>query len=359
MIVRYQWCVRVAAVLSLSAPWHSGAQVSAAPACDALARRAERLECRFQATSDEGLATARALAQPPFSDGLSPSQRRALSAAEDRLVRERGRIRGADLEGLARGKRVRCAPRECDFEVFPNECRVGDGDGICEDGEDCLEAVGDGVGDDVQPCFPTKGAGREVCAEICSDAAAALDDRNFDDGAVEELESAYDDLLRGAREVNETLPAAAAAFRAGPIAGAATADPCARAMAMKRYSYAVYHSARMSATSVRAAADVAERFCDGAIAGASKSALCVVAETLAGVPAMWWTFVDLSESALDAMALDATLECASKVREKASDVAARIDAAVRRAQGVEETEAYILRLVETAQGRRPDFPVED
>lgn len=339
-----------AALAASSAPQ---AQVAASP-CDGLQEKGARLECKFDAFADEGLTLARKLREPPFSDRLSPAQLRGLRSAEDRLERDKARVKGRDLALQARVKKVRCAPRECDPEVFPGLCAPVDGDGICEAGEDCLEVVGDGVGDEQQPCDPVAGKGREVCAQSCGDAALALDDANVDADGVAELESTYDDLTRSARELNESLPAAAAAVAIGAagVAGAA----CSLETTETRAEYGVSLAASMSRVGVRAATDLAERFCDQAGAGFTAGAVCVGAETLSLAAATWAELIDLSDMALDALTLDATLACATKALGTAGAVTEKLEAVRKRLDAVEETEARIRELIQTPLGQRPIFP---
>lgn len=359
MSPRRAWPVLV--VLAASSPSIARAQVQSPPACDDLQARGERLKCKFDRFADEGLVTIRSLQEPPFSDRLSAAQLRGLRTTEERLVRERGRLGGADLELQAKGKKVRCQPRECDPEVFPDACRPVDGDGICDPGEDCLEVVGDGAGDDVQPCWPMSGPGREACAETCGDDAVALDAANFDAVAAAEVESLYDDLARNARAVNEVLPAAAASARVLAAAQVSSVDACALQTALSRHAYAHYHAARMSFSTTRSVADVAERFCDQTwhvpLLGSFNGAwACIAAETVVTGTATWWASVDVIESELDAMTLDATLACTRQVLGTSGEVSDAIDDLAARIAAVEATAETIRSLLETPLGRRAAFP---
>jgi hypothetical protein len=333
----------------------AAAQVAAPPAdCDALADRAERLECKFDRFADEGKKTAEALQHPAFQGLLTEPQRASLGGMAARLELEKTRVTGKELRTQAAGRRQACLPRECDPEVFP-QCRPVDGDGICEDGEDCLEVIGDGVGDDQQPCTPTTGKGREVCAQICDVGAAEADTGAQDEGALDDLETVYDDLTDSARGLNESLPAAALALEAVRVASDTT-DPCLAGASLDRFSYAIRHASRMSVTTARSVADVGERFCDSAKGFFSGGILCTGAEVVVAGLEIWKATVELAEGNADARVTDATLACAAQALSTSADLAEQIKEAGRRLRLIEANQAFIIQLIETAQGQRTGFP---
>jgi hypothetical protein len=235
-----------------------------------------------------------------------------------------------------------------------------DGDGICEPGERCWEVLGDGVGDDVQPCdVAVFGKRREVCAEVCDGRATALDD-NVDEEALDEVETAYDDLGDVTQELGDALPgmAATAATLESLEGGGGEEDPCAVKAALGRGDPWWRIFRRIGATTVRAAADVAERFCDSNKMGTSASLACAAAEGVAGVAAGVQTAYEIAEGNIDAAVMDASLACASRARDKSKGLADRLSAAKAKLGAIEANQARIIELIETAQGLRPGFPVQ-
>jgi hypothetical protein len=339
-------------VVGAGAPRAARAQ---ADACAGLEGKA-RLQCKYDRFAAEASRAATALADAPGA-GVTEEQRGSLRAAAARVDRERGRVaRTGGLETQAAKRRVKCLPRECDPEQFPPAdpaaaplCRPVDGDGICEEGEDCLEVVGDGVGDDVQPCV----AG-EVCATVC-DGRAAEAEENVDPAAVAELETVYDDLTATAADVNDTLPGiAAASARVRTLSG--SADPCAEQAAATRWSATLRVSAVVSAATSRGVTDIAERFCDQSSAGFALGSACVAGESLTFAVELFKATVELASGSVDQLVLDATLGCARQALASAGDLADAIAVASQAVARIEGKQAYIIELLETAQGRRPGFP---
>jgi hypothetical protein len=363
-----RWPSRLAAhaaagALALLAAGAPPAWAQAATDCGSIVDRSERLACKssrlkekFDRAAGEAQQAADTLKGDAFRAFTTEEQRSSLEASSARLGREKERVTAAALRGQAGSRKFKCPLKECDPDVDSRCVGPVDGDGICDPGESCWEVIGDRLGDDQQPCDLTAtGKDREACAEVC-DARATEADDNVDEGALDEVETLYDDAGNVAQEINEALPAMAAAAARVQAAQAAD-DPCAETAALGRWSWEWRFFAQLGTTTLRGAADTAERFCDSTTMGNSAALACYGFEIAASVSASLQTILEISEGNIDAAVMDASLACARQARDKSKDLADRISAAKQKLQAIEERQAHIIELIETAQGRRADFPL--
>ncbi len=365
-----RWSLRAAAaalaLLAAGAPRDARAQ-TAPPDCGAIADRAERIACKsarlkdkFDRVAGQAAQAAETLGGDGFAAFTTEEQRASLAASSARLGREKDRVHAATLQGQAGTRKVACPMKECDPDVDPLCAKPVDGDGICDPGENCWEIIGDKLGDDTQPCdLAATGKDREACAEVC-DARATDADGNVDEATLDEVDTVYDDVGNVSQEINESLPAMAAAAARAPGApvSALADDPCGETAATRRWSWEWRFFAQLGTTTLRGAADTAERFCDSSTMGYSAAMACYGLELAAGVSKNLQTVLEISEGNIDQAVMDATLGCATLARDKGKALGEKLAAARRKAQTLEENQAFIIQLIETAQGRRPDFPLK-
>lgn len=320
--------------------------------------RRQRVECKFAALADQGIATADAITTSSMSERLSPAQRQAVANVKGRLQKEK--VRGADrLASLSRKRDARCPLAECDATLFP-ACAAGDGDGICEAGESCLEVMGDGIGDDQQPCAPTKGARREECVLVCDDEAVCRDDENLDPELQAHLEGELDEATSHAKVVERGVQTAAKATTSALAAlGEAEAadDPCAVDFhGQHRASDEVAKWHKIAAVASRGVADVAERACDQAVLGFNGASGCWPFEAIAGLAAVASELIEGAGDVVDSATLDAALACVDAVNQKAAGNEAELELVQEALERVEGTQAEIVQLLLTPPGLRPGFP---
>ena len=308
--------------------------------------QSERLKCKFDSMAEEGKKTMQLLQDVPGL--LTPAQSSGMTKARERLDREKNRLKPEDFKMMAKKKSANCQLVEAS----------GNGDGICDPkaGETCVEVVGDGIGDDDGICWPMTGKKREVCAQICDQEAIVLDEEAMDDDAVAELEGMYDTITGHSKEANEAIPETVQLMHTLRAVGD---DPCALQTSQVRNLYDTYKKAKWAATGTRAAADVAERFCDqtwGFWFSFTVGAACIGAETAILGLNSWWDAVDIVEAELDALTLDATLECARTTTEITGQTGSLITEVQGVLTGVSANNNDILRLIQTPPGQRENYP---
>jgi hypothetical protein len=350
---RLAWLVPVAALACLliatAGASRALAQCHPDTGCGGCKDRAERLKCKFDAFAEEGKKTIDRLQQPPYVDHLTAAQREGLKRSKDRLEREKARTTPDDFKLLAKKKGGGCQLVE----------KTGDGDGVCQPskGETCAEVVGDGIGDDDGICSPLNGSKREACVQICDQEAVM--EGEMDDNASAELEDTYDDLTGRLKEVNESLPDAS--LVASPLRMAILqSDACVLDTTLVRTSGANFRAAKWASMGTRAAADVAERFCDQTFTSLfftwTLGAVCVAAETgVLGVNE-WLNIIEISEAAIDAEALDKTLQCARQTAGSSGDLTELIQAAQNKVNDLKAKQAEINRLLGLPPGSREGYP---
>jgi len=143
------------------------------------------------------------------SDMFSPTAKMALENARDHALRTRERAQEAgSFKGLGRKQSTNCYLQEADPTLPGHE---GNGDGVCTTRggmkETCAEVIGDGVGDDDGIC-QTMGNRKEVCVEVCDSPLNDQDDDNFDEGTATDVEIAFTDLESALVDANQEMSAA-------------------------------------------------------------------------------------------------------------------------------------------------------
>lgn len=344
-----------------ASPGPGPADVAAPPArtCgDPGLTASERARCKFEALADEGAAAADALYASSMGATLSPRQRQQVASARDRMQREKARA-GDRLRTLTRRRDARCALAECDGTIYP-ACVVGNRDGICDPGEDCLEVIGDGIGDDLQPCAPTKGRKAEDCVVVCDDEAVCRSDDSADADLQAGLEGDLDEALGHARAMKRAIEstgrAAAVAIAALPAVEAGETACALDPQGYARWSDAAAVAMRVAEVSTRGIADVGERFCDTSVFGFNCGACCVVLESLAMVAAVANAHCEAFDAVVTSATLDAALACVAQVSATTSQSLADVKALQEGLDRVEATQDEIILLLQTPPGARPGYP---
>ncbi len=309
--------------------------------------QSERLKCKFDRVANKGKRTMELLEGVPGL--LTPAQAHGMTIAKERMDREKVRTKPEDFKLLAKKKSANCQLLEAS----------GNGDGVCDPNTElCAEVLKDGIGNDDGICSPLHGTKREVCVQICDEEAVLLDDSALDDNAVAELEGMYDTLAGHLEEVNETVPETAALMQT--LATVTLDDPCVLQTTLKRNTYDTYKKAKWAAMGSRAAADVAERFCDQNYGGFwfsfTVGAACVVAEAAVLGLNVWWDTVDVVEAELDAIGLDATIACARQSARETNNTGEMIQGVRQTLSDVRSQNQEILGLVKMPPGQRTEYP---
>jgi hypothetical protein len=308
--------------------------------------KSERLKCKFDIMAEEGKKTMQMLQDAPGL--LTPAQYSGMTKAKERMDREKNRLKPDDFKVLAKKRSANCQLIEAS----------GDGDGVCDPkvGEICVEVLDDGIGDDDGTCSPMTGKKREVCAQICDEEAILLDESAMDEDAVAEIEGMYDTLTGHIKEVNETVPET---IRLIQTLGTVGDDPCVLQTSLTRNPYETYKKAKWAAMGTRAAADVAERFCDQTLGfwiSFTVGSACIVAETAVTGLNTWWAVVDSVEAEMDAITLDATLGCARNSAIATENTGEMITDVQGMLTVVNTKNEEIIHLIQTPPGQREQYP---
>jgi hypothetical protein len=341
--------VLIGLVIAMAGASRAAAQCRPDTGCGGCKDHAERLKCKFDAFAEEGKKTIDRLQAPPFVDHLTAAQRESLSRSKDRLEREKGRLNSNDFKLLARKKGNGCQLVE----------KTGNDDGICQPelGETCVEITGDGIGNDDGVCNPIYGGKREACAQVCDEESVL--EGGMDENATAELEDTYDDMTGRLKEINESLPEASLIMN--PLGRSVTqANSCILSSSLTRTSNANYRAARWAAMGARAATDTAERFCDQTYSALwvtwTLSAVCIAGETATLGVNEWLNIIEITEEALDAETLDATIACARQASGGNADLSTAIQNAENKVGALKAKQAEINLLLSAPPGQRDGYP---
>lgn len=257
----------------------SGKNVFAAD-CNDYADSGERLKCKHGKLLDEHEKTIENL-EYSFGGVLPQENFDRLKKANGRAKKAKERISPKGFKSIAKKNTSACDIQEWE----------GDGDGICEPGEKCMEIIGDGIGDDVQPC-KLKGKNKEACEEICADSETPADilESDIDEEFQAELEEAYDDVtgqLVSANNTMESQELMLAEMSVALITAAEPSDSCKASTDWLTYGEVLTMTIlKQVSVGVRGITDIAERGCDQTGAGFNCASCCVVAEGLAAAAAL-------------------------------------------------------------------------
>ena len=202
----------------------------------------------------------------------------------DRLKRSHDRSKKANLR--TDGKNFKSFGKKkagtCDLAEY-----AGDGDGICEPGEKCLEALGDGIGNDDSICKLT-GKNKEVCVEICEGSDVMEDDTDTE--LLTDMEKNYDDITMNLRAANDLMESNGGQIvsMAGPLlASYEPADACKTSVDWFSYGRVLTMTImKQVAVGVRGIADISDKGCNQDAAGFNTASVCMVLEGAATTMAL-------------------------------------------------------------------------
>lgn len=263
----------------------------------------ERIRCRFGNIVAQQQAASDLISLMP---NVPENQREALRGQVERNGRAHGRTPASEFKQLTKKPATTCQI----LEIVGDG--VGDDDGICKGGEDCVEVLGDQIGDDDGVCKPRNGRNREACVEICDAEAIAADPDNFDDDPEQDsvgrdVEEQLDGITGQYVELNRMLEQEAQ-LRAAASILSGTGEPCAAVVAA-RANVNTFAFIVGLADGTRMGADIAERFCDQTAFGVNTAAVCSVIEGIAGAAKVAATVFEFEDAAVDSDTIDESFAC--------------------------------------------------
>ena len=311
--------------------------------CNQYTDKGERLKCKFERVNskiDETLGNIDQL------DVLPPTQVSSLKNANSRAARDKDRAGVESFNGLTKKKDVKCEMKECDPAQSGNaSCKqLVDPNGICDPGEDCLEVIGDQIGDDKQPCSPLNGNKREVCVEICDQEAINGNKGNFDDQAGADWEQTLGDTADNLDFTNTMMTEAVQRSLAIQVIAADSTDKCANLLIAPKFTYEQLQGVRAGANAAKLAADCCDAGCNQDALGWNCSAVCLafrLAENIMVAVADGFELQDNKDSGDQVAAM---AECLQELGTKIN--------------GIETKLNTVIQLLNTPQGRRPDWPIK-
>ena len=202
------------------------------------------------------------------------------------------------------------------------ECQIaeysGNGNGICEPGEKCLEVDGDGIGDDNGIC-KLKGKKKEVCVEVCEGDTDVMED-DTDLEYLTDLEENYDDVTKNLEDANAMMvnnPVVMASMAMPLLTTYEPSAACKASIDWLTYGEVLTMTImKQISVGLRGVADIAERGCDQTGAGFNCATCCIVAEGAASVMALVvettdgifklvkWGFDNTSQNCLGSLSAD-------------------------------------------------------
>jgi len=310
--------------------------------CSQYADKGERLKCKFERVNSK---IGETLGNIDQLDILPPTQVKSLKNANSRAARDKDRAGSEGFKGLTKKKDVKCQTKECDPALSGNKnCKpLINPNGICDPDEDCLEVIGDGIGDDEQPCSPLHGKNKEVCVQICDQEAINGDEENFDDQAGSDWEGTLTDTADNLDFTNTMMTQAVQRSRGLQMLAVEGTSVCANLVIEPKFTYEQLQGVRAGANAAKLAADSCDAGCNQDSMGWNCSAVCLafrLAENIMGAVADGFELQDNKDSGDQVVAM---AECLQELGTKMGEIETKLDT--------------IIELLNTPQGRRPDFPV--
>lgn len=359
--------------------------------CDAMTQaddmsKAEKVNARVNCRTERVNVELVELVDTASSSGMfSPTATMALQNARDHALRARERAKEAgSFKGLGRKQNADCYLQEADPTLPEHE---GNGDGVCTTRggmkETCAEAMGDGVGNDDGIC-QTTGNLKEVCVEVCDSPLNDQDDDNFDDGTAADVEVAFTDLESALVDANQEMSAAirvhTEAVRLSRISPAGDSE----CLQVGPWSTLVTAALVQGKTVSEFAFDLCSALCGNDIAGFNCYAACsgpATAKFILGLLVnlsnqleevarkdgyeIQYSCQGATSNAVAAVDMKATsTEAKAQAIErkvddlsvKAGNTDTKVDEVQRKVDALNVRIGEIKDLLNTPQGRRPDFP---
>ncbi len=294
----------------------------------------ERLKCKFDRMNSQIDDT---LTEVERLDVVSPEQQTMLRNAHSRTQSEKNRVTAEGFRNLTK-KKGKC--------YFKEKQGSGNGDGVCDPKtEQCEEVIGDQIGNEDGNCSPMKGGNKEVCVRVCDQEPGAADEEDFDPSAGNDIEQTLDDTAEVLYAASTKVKSAA--LRAGAVR-AVSSDPASKCtnvlVGTRTLSDVELWGIREGANAVKLAADACDSGCNQDSLGFNCSAVCIpfrLAENIMGAIADGF---EMNDGAVTDNRIDAMAECMQELGQKLN--------------GIETKLNEVIQLLNTPQGRRPEFPVK-
>jgi len=317
-----------------------------------------------------------------------------LRGARDRA--ERARLRTHKGKGFTRLARKQKVSQGCYIKEI-NTDGIGNDNDICGDEKvelkgGCEELTGDGVGDDLPPCINTgPPKDREVCLEVCEQVnnLDEEDDENFDAEAAADVEQSLDESTALLEELDTELEAkigvvrALAGFNRLSPAELHTQNACA-SLVLGRLPSEIQGFALGFSNTMEAGHNVCDSVMNLDILGNNASAACSVTAIIAGVAKVVLEAMELIDDNVSGMELEAGLKCLEQTDGKIAAISTKVNGTASQVDGIVKDVADLkttvgalqtqlsnvaalmeLRfravetLLNTPQGRRPEFPMKE
>lgn len=348
-----------------------------------------RVNCRTERVNVE---LVELVEQARNSDMFSPTAKRTLENARDHAHRARERARQAgSFKGLGRKQNNDCYLQEADPALAGHE---GNGDGVCTTRggmkETCAEVIGDGVGDDDGICR-TMGNRKEVCVEVCDSPLNDQDDDNFDEATATDVETAFTDLESALVDANQEMSAAVKAHAEARLLSQILPAADSACLQVGPWSTLVTAALVQSKTVAEYAFDLCSSLCGNDIAGFNCYATCSVPATAKAILGILVNLSDQLEEVANRSGYEIQYSCQgttsnavaqvdsavavvdtkatnteAKVQDidrkvddlnvKAGNTDGKVDEIQRKVDVLNGRIDEVMKLLNTPQGRRPDFP---
>lgn len=275
-------------------------------------------------------------------DMFTPSQRDHMRNAGKRAKRNRERVHEAGGFKLMGRK----SKPECLVVEEPGD-GIGDDDGFCTKGEVCQEVIGDGIGDEDGLCDWKFCGKQEICIENCDeDAIEDLAD-NYDAGAVADIEESMEEMTTILDDTSMALQQRSQRMTLDvqvgeddpPLIEACDFLPVART---RSYTYEQLKGYNIANQAAQGAYNACDSACNQDSFGWNCSAACTGLAIASAVVSGIAEAAELQDDTVTAETVDAAAKCVQIVSEGV--------------EGLEEKLDTIIELLNTPQGKRPDFP---
>lgn len=311
----------------------------------------DKLNAKFE-TLNESLTDLVDQAVIENPDMFTPAQRDHMRNTRGRANRSRERIHEAGgLKRMGRKAKLECVINELFGDGSGND------DGICEKGEICEEQLGDQIGDEDGECEWKFCGKKELCAENCNEEAIDEVVDNYDTEAINDIEESMNDVTIVLDDASIMLQARAQ--RMAVIGEIQTVtdlgDKCALlpVSRQRNRSYAELQAIFAAANSTEMAYNICDSACNQDAFGFNCSAVCAVLAGAAGVVKIIAEASELQDDTVTSEQVDAANECIKQLGEEIDGIQEQLGDLN---EMIEERFNEVVELLNTPQGKRPDFP---
>lgn len=301
----------------------------------------EKLNAKFEMLN-ESLTDLVDQAITENPDMFTPTQRDHMRNASKRADRNRDRIHQAGgFKLMGRKSNPECLIVE---ELGDG---IGDDDGLCTKGEVCEEITDDGIGDEDGLCDWKFCGKKEICIQNCDEGAIGDLAGNYDTGAVDDIEESMDEMTTILDDTSIVLQnrsqQRAVVLQEGE--DDPPDDPPCDFLPVDRsrnFSYEELRGMHIADEAAQAAYNACDTACNQDSFGWNCSLACTGLAVAAGVVSIISESAELQDDTVTAEQVDAAVQC--------------IEIVSQNIDGLEKKLDTIIELLNTPQGRRPDFP---